>query len=268
MQDFVLFGTLFNVFTVLLGSLIGLGARKLGLSKKMGDKGKRFSDAVFHGLGLCVILIGIGGAIQGAVNSQIISAFPEGSVEFSAIYTERTLVIIISMVLGVLLGELVDIDKRINSLGDKIEGLMKGKGGNVSQGFVSASLLFCVGSMTIVGSLNSGISGDHSLLITKSIMDLISSIIFASTMGVGVMFSAVFVLVYQGAITLIAAWAGPFLSGDVITCMTAVGSLLIIALGLNILGTTKIKIMNYLPAMFFPIGIIPLWDLIASLIAK
>ncbi len=262
MQDFILFGTLLNVLTVTVGSLIGLGVRRLGLAKRLGGKGKRFSDAVFSALGLSVILVGIGGAITGSVNGQIISAFPEGSVEFSDIYTERTLIIILSMVIGVLLGELIDIDRRISSLGGKLELLMKGKGGNVAEGFVSASLLFCVGSMTVVGSMNSGISGDHTLLITKSVMDLISSMIFASTMGVGVLFSALFVLVYQGSITLLSAGLGQFLSGDVITCMTAVGSLLIIALGFNILGVTKLKIMNYLPAMLLPIGLIPLWDLI------
>ncbi len=266
MQDHILFGTILNVVTVIVGSLVGLGVRRLGLAKKLGGKSKRFSDAVFSGLGLCVILIGIGGAVGGSVNSQIISAFPQGSVEFSEIYTERTLIIILSMVIGVVLGELVDIDRRLTSLGNKLETAMKGKGGNISQGFVSASLLFCVGSMTVVGSMNSGISGDHTLLITKSVMDLISSVIFASTMGVGVLFSALFVLVYQGAITLLSACIGPFLSGDVITCMTAVGSLLIIALGLNILGVTKLKIMNFLPAMFLPIGLIPLWDFAASLI--
>ena len=262
MQDFALFGTLLNVLTVVVGSLIGLGVRRLGLANKLGDKGKKFSDAAFTALGLCTILIGIGGAISGAVNSQIISAFSELGVGGLALPTEKTLVIIISMVLGVLVGELLDIDKRVNTLGNKLEALMKGRGGNVAEGFVSASLLFCVGSMTVVGSMNSGISGDHTLLITKSIMDLISSMIFASTMGVGVLFSAIFVLVYQGAITLIASGVGPFLSGDVITCISSVGSLLIIALGLNILGVTKLKIMNYLPAMLFPIGLIPLWDLI------
>ncbi len=266
MQDFILFGTLLNVLTVIVGSLVGLGVRRLGLAKKLGGRGKRYSDAVFTALGLCVILIGIGGAIGGSVNSRIISAFPEGSVEFSEIFTERTLVIILSMVVGVIVGEFIDLDRRLNSLGGKLEALMKGRGGNVSQGFVSASLLFCVGSMTVVGSMNSGISGDHTLLVTKSVMDLISSMIFASTMGIGVLFSAAFVLVYQGAITLLAYAIGPFLSGDVITCMTSVGSLLIIALGLNILGVTKLKIMNYLPAMFLPIGLIPLWDLAASLI--
>ena len=262
MEDFVLFGTLLNVLTVIIGSLLGLGIRKLGLAGKLGDKGKRFSDAVFTALGLCVILIGIGGAITGAVNSQINSAIADLGTGELALPTERTLVIIISMVLGVLLGELIDIDKRVNALGRKLEESMRGKGGNIAEGFVSASLLFCVGSMTVVGSMNSGISGDHTLLITKSIMDLISSMIFASTMGVGVLFSAIFVLVYQGAITLIASGVGPFLSVDVITCITSVGSLLIIALGLNMIGVTKIKIMNYLPALFLPIGLIPLWDLI------
>lgn len=262
MEDFVLFGTIVNVITVLIGSFFGLGVRFISRGKEIGDRGKRVSDAIFSGIGLCVILVGIGGAIKGAVNDQIVSAFPKGSVTFTDISGEKTLVIILSVVIGIVIGELIDLDKWINKLGDKIQSLMKGKGGNVSQGFVSASLLFCVGSMTIVGAMNSGISGDHSLLITKSIMDLISSAIFALTMGVGVSFSAIFVFVYQGAITLIAAWIGPFLSNDVITCMTSVGSLLIIALGLNILGVTKMKIMNYIPAMFMPIALIPLWNLI------
>lgn len=265
MEDFALFGTLVNVALVLVGSMIGLGIRRLGLSDKFGQTGSRVSDTAFKGLGLCAILIGIGGAIQGTVNSQIIAAFPEGT-KFADVFGERTLVIIISMVLGALIGELINIDRLVNLLGEKIQSSMKGRGGNVAEAFVSSSLLFCVGSMSIVGAMNSGISGDHSLQITKSVMDLISSVIFASTMGVGVIFSAIFVLVYQGAITLIAAGVGPFLSGDVITCMSTTGSLLIIALGFNILGVTKIKIMNYLPAIFLPIGLIPLWDFIASLI--
>ena len=105
MQDFVLFGTLLNVLTVTVGSLVGLGIRRLGLGKRLGDRGKRFSDALFYAIGLCVILIGIDGAITGSVNGQIISAFPQGSAEFSDISTERTLIIILSMVIGVLVGE-------------------------------------------------------------------------------------------------------------------------------------------------------------------
>ena len=268
MKDFVLFGTLFNVLAVIVGSFAGLLVKRLAPKGKNGELGERVSDTVFKGLGLCVILIGIGGAIEGTVNSRIISALSNGGVEISKLPTERTLVIIISMALGALVGGLCDLDRRINALGDRLEKMTKGKCGQVAQGFISASLLFCVGSMAVVGSMNSGISHDHSILVTKSIIDMISAAIFASTMGIGVMFSAAFVLVYQGAITLISALAGPFLSADVITCMSTTGSLLIIGLGTNMIGATKIKVMNYVPAIILPTAIIPLWEYIASLFAK
>ena len=268
MNDFVLFGTLFNVIAVIVGSLAGLWVKRLAPKGKNEELGKRVSDTVFKGLGLCVILIGIGGAIEGTVNSRIISALSSGGVEISELPTERTLIIIISMALGALIGGLLDLDKRINTLGEKLEKATRGRCGSVAQGFVSASLLFCVGSMAVVGSMNSGISHDHSVLITKSIIDMISAAIFASTMGIGVMFSAALVLVYQGSITLISALAGPFLSAEVITCMNIAGSLLIIGLGLNMIGATKIKVMNYVPAIILPAGLIPLWDLIASLFVK
>lgn len=275
MEDFVLFGTLVNVLLVVIGSLIGLLVRRLARVKRVADAsgeakvsfGKRASDAIFAGLGLCVLLIGIGGAIKGAVNSQISDALSGSGVILADISGEKTIVIIISMVLGVIVGELIDIDRHLNRLGDRLQSLTKGRGGNVAEGFVSASLLFCVGSMSIVGALNSGISGDHSIQITKGVMDLISSIVLASALGVGVLYSSVFVLVYQGLISLLAAYVEPFLSTDVITCMTAVGSLIIIALGLNLLGVTKLKIMNYLPAMLFPILLIPIWNQIELLIA-
>lgn len=268
MNDFVLFGTIFNVLAVIVGSLAGLLVRRLSSKGKGGELGEGISDTVFKGLGLCVILIGIGGAIEGTVNSRIISALSLGGVEISELPTERTLVIIISMALGALIGRLFDFDRKVNLLGERLEKMTRGMGGSVSQGFVSASLLFCVGSMAVVGSMNSGIAHNHSVLITKSIIDMISAAIFASTMGIGVMFSAVLVLIYQGSITLISALAGPFLSSDVITCMSTTGSLLIIGLGLNMIGATKIKVMNYVPAIILPAGIIPLWDLVASLIVK
>ena len=258
----MLLGTIVNVVGVLLGSLIGVLVMGIGRKKEMSERGKRISDAIFTSLGLSVILIGIVGAIKGAVNGQIKDAFVEGSVEFAEISTQRTLAIILSMVLGVIIGELVDIDKQVNKLGDKLKKLLRGRGGNVSEAFVSASLLFCVGSMTIVGAMESGISHDHTLLVTKSVMDFISSIIFASTMGIGVAFSAIFVLLYQGGITIIASEFGHFLSNDVITCMGSVGSLLIIALGINLVCKTKIKIMNFIPAMFLPIAFIPLLNLL------
>ena len=276
MYDLVLFGALANAALVILGSLIGMivhsfmhkkrgGAVDAGVEENKGSGlGKRISDAVFHAIGLCVILIGIDGAIKGAVNGQISDALSGSGVTLADISGEKTLVIIISMVVGVILGELVDLDKRINGLGDKVQSLMKGRGGNVSQGFVSASLLFCVGSMAIVGALNSGIARDHSIQITKGVIDMVAAIIFASSFGVGVLFSSVLVFVYQGTISLLASYIQPFLTNDVITCMTAVGSLVIIALGLNLLGVTKMKIMNFVPAIFLPILFVPLWDMLSA----
>ena len=276
MTDFVLFGALANALLVVLGALVGMIfhgiVHRKGKNLPQGENaeksdgmGKRISDAIFKGIGLCVILIGLDGAIKGAVNGQISDALAESGVRLVEICSERTLVIIISMVVGVIVGELLDLDKRINLLGDQIQRMMKGRGGNVAQGFVSASLLFCVGSMAIVGALNSGISGNHTVQITKGVIDMVAAIIFASSMGVGVLFSAVLVFVYQGLISLLASYIQPFLTADVITCMTAVGSLVIIALGLNLLGVTKMKIMNFVPAIFLPIAFIPIGDWLSTL---
>ncbi len=219
-------GTIVNVIAVILGSSIGLILKK-GIPQ-------RFSDSIMKAVALCVIYIGIDGCLQG----------------------QNTLITIISMVLGVLIGELLRLDDGINSLGKKLEDKVsknRNSDGNIARGFVTASLLFCVGAMTIVGSLESGISGNHEILFSKSLLDFISSIIFSASLGIGVMFSAVFVLLYQGAITLLAQVIGPYLGDVVIAEMTCVGSLLIIALGLNMLGLTKLKVMNYIPAVFLPI---------------
>jgi len=170
-----------------------------------------------------------------------------------AIKGRNILLIIISMVIGGLLGELIDLDNLLQKLGNKLEEKFKGKGIKVSEGFVTASLLFCVGSMAIVGSLQSGLEGDHKILFAKSMLDGISSIIFASSLGIGVMLSSFSVLIYQGAITLAASSLKGILIQSVVTDMTAVGSLLIIGLGFNMLNITKIKVANLLPAVFIPI---------------
>lgn len=264
MESFALLGTLINVLLVLLGSGLGVIVKRFTKGKGTGERSKRFSDAAMSAIGLCTLLIGITGAIKGAVNAQIVSAIPLTS----GLATENTLVIIISMVIGVLIGELIDIDKWVNKLGDRLQRPFKDKENNIAEGFVTASLIVCVGAMSIVGALESGLNGNHTIQITKGVLDVFSTFILASTMGVGVMFSAAFVLVYQGSISLLANWIAPFLTNDVITCMTAVGSLLIIALGLNILGIKKLKIMNYIPAMFLPIGFIPLYDAIYALLSK
>ena len=172
-----------------------------------------------------------------------------------------TLKLILSVVIGALLGELLDLDGKIQRLGEWVERrFSKGTGGvSIAEGFVTASLMFCVGAMTIVGSLQSGLTGDHQMLFTKSMLDFVSSMIFASSLGLGVLFAAGFVLVFQGGITLLAGLAAPFLGDAVIAEMTCVGSVLIIGLGLNMLGLTKLKVMNYLPAIFLPILLCLLW---------
>ena len=219
-------GTLVNAAAVILGSLIGILLKK-GIPQ-------RFSDSIMKAVALCVIYIGIDGCMEG----------------------KKTLVTIVSMAVGALLGEFLKLDDGINKLGKKLENKVSKNNdgdGNIAKGFVTASLLFCVGAMAIVGSLESGINQNHEIIFSKSLLDFISAIIFSASMGVGVMFSAIFVLVYQGSITLLAQFVGPYLSDVVIAEMTCTGSLLIIALGLNMLGITKLKVMNYIPAVFLPI---------------
>lgn len=234
---FGLVGTFVNTATVLLGGVIGLVFKK-GIPERM-------SDSVFKALGLITAFIGISGSLCG----------------------ENTLIAVIAMILGTILGELVDLDKRINNVGKFIERKVSrgDKISTVAQGFVSSSLLFCVGAMTIVGSLQAGLEGDCSVLFTKSAMDFCSSVIFASTLGVGVLFSAGFVLVYQGLITVLATWIAPVLTTAVVNEMNCVGYIIIIGLALNILGITKLKVMNMVPAIFLPIGLVPLYNLVAEL---
>jgi len=215
-------GVLVNTATVIIGSLIGL------LFKK--SISRRFTDAIMLGIGLCTIYIGISGALEG----------------------ENTLILILSIVLGAAMGTGLDIDKRINDLGDWIEKRFKKADGNsvsVAEGFVTASLLFCIGAMTIVGSLNAGLTGDNEMLFTKSLLDLISSLILSVSLGVGVMFAAAFVFAFQGSIVLLAQSLQPILTDSAIAEITCAGSLLILALGLNLIGLTKIKVANYLPAI-------------------
>lgn len=219
-------GTIVNSIAVIVGCLVGLVVK--------GRLNEKISITVMQGLALCTLYIGISGALKG----------------------ENTLIMILSVAIGALIGEIIDIDKRLNNLGEYLESKFNGKKeGNVSiaEGFVSASLLFCVGAMAIVGSLESGLSGNHNTLFTKSILDGISSIIFTSSLGIGVIFSSVAVFIYQGGITLGAGLLSGILNDMVIANMSAVGGLLIAGLAFNMLGVTKMRIANLLPAIFLPI---------------
>lgn len=219
-------GTIVNCIAIIIGCLLGLIVK--------GRLSERISTTIMSGLGLCVLYIGISGALKG----------------------EDTLLMIISIALGALIGEVIDVDRWLNRLGHYLESKIRKKGGqtiSIAEGFVTASLLFCVGAMAIVGALESGLKGNHETLFAKSLLDGISSIIFTSSLGIGVIFSAVTVLIYQGAIVLGAGFLSSFLSSTVISNISSVGSILIIGLGLNMLGVTKIKIANLLPAVLLPI---------------
>lgn len=223
-------GVIVNVIVIILGSGIGMVLKK-GIPE-------RISETMMKGLGLCTLYIGWSGALKGS----------------------NTLVLIISMAIGIVIGEGFDLDKRLNNFAEKLEKKFSKQDGSISiaEGFIAASLLFCVGAMTVVGSLQAGLSGNYEMLFTKSVLDFISSMIFASTLGIGVMLSAVFVLIFQGGIVLLAQVVAPFLTDGVVAEMTCVGSVLIFALGLNIIGITKLKVLNFLPAMFLPILLMPL----------
>lgn len=226
-----LWGSIVNCLAVIAGSVAGLFLKKIMRRGVEGGVLDRISDTLMKGVALCVLLIGL----------------------IDAIKTKNMMVVIISIVIGGIIGEALNLQSRIENLGEFIEKKTKGRFGNITQGFVSASLLFCVGAMAIVGSLNSGLVGDHTMLYTKSLLDMISAFVFASSLGFGVLFSSVLVLIYQGTITLLASLLAPVLTDAIIVEMTAVGSLLIIGLALNMLKITKIKVMNYVPSIFVTI---------------
>lgn len=230
-------GTLVNAATVIVGGLLGLLVGK-GLSERLGK-------ALMTALGFCTLYIGITGCLEG----------------------QTTLSVILSLIGGTLIGESLDLDKRVNQLGQWVEKTLNKGGGQLplAEGFVNATLLFCVGAMTIVGSLNSGLIGDHTTLYTKACLDFVSSTVFASTMGLGVVLSAAAVFAIQGSIALLANCIAPLLPAAVIADMTCVGSLLIVGLSLNLLGITKLKIMNFVPAIFLPMLLTPAYQWVVSL---
>ena len=230
---------LVNVATVLLGSTVGLLFRN-----KINEK---FTKAVISALALVTILIGLS----------------------SALGTADVLCVIICMALGTIMGELIRIDDGVEGAGDFIKKkLLKGKSAEnrFTEGFVTACIVFCVGSMTIMGSFEAGIHGNNSIIYAKSALDFVSSMMFAAAMGMGVPFAALFVLVFQGALTLLAGVLAPFLSAAVVTEMSAVGGVILFGMGVNMLELSprRIKVANMLPAIFLPIAYVPLSNWIAT----
>lgn len=216
-------GTIVNALAIIGGSVVGF------LFK--GGIPERINDTVMKGLALCILIIGVTGAVK----------------------SENMLLVICSIVIGGVIGEIFDIDKVLKRLGNAIEAKLNGRGGSISEGFVTASLVYCVGAMAIVGSLESGLKGNHSILFTKAMLDGISAIMFTSTLGIGVALSSVSVFLYQGAITMGSSFLQGILTTAVVTEISAVGSILIMGLGFNMMGSAKIKVANMLPAVIVPI---------------
>ena len=259
MTSWPFWGTVVNTVAVLFGALLGLLIKAVAgrfagkkataqgeLSCEEGEKHSRLSGLpgmIQKGLGLCVVLIGLQGCIG----------------------TTEILIVILSMVLGIIVGELLDLDGWLNRFGAFIERKMKGKGGNVAEGFVTATMLFCVGAMTVNGALECGLQLKHDTYYAKSLIDMVSAVVFASSLGFGVTLSALGVLLVQGTLTLLAVLLGNVIPATVTAVMISVGSLIVIAIGTNLLSVTRIKVMNFVPAMFFPIALCPLFDLIPML---
>ncbi|MBP6142720.1 MAG: DUF554 domain-containing protein [Proteocatella sp.] len=216
-------GTIVNTLAIIAGAMIGVIAKK-AIPQRMGD-------LVMSAIPIVVMVLGV---------------------QFG-IASSNILIVIVSLVVGGIIGEWIDIDRRLDDFGVRIQSRMKGGDSNFSAAFVSTTLIYCVGSMAILGSIESGINGNHTILYTKSLMDGISAIFFASTLGAGVIFSGISVFIYQGILTVLAGYIGPYLSPEVVTEMSASGGILLIALSFTILGIKKIKVANLLPAIFLPV---------------
>ena len=214
--------TLINAAAVLVGGGIGLLFR--------GRIPEKFSESIFRAIGLCSCIIGIKGAIQGDL-----------------------MLLVVSIALGAFVGELLRIEDGLNKFGlllqHKLSRKDKGENSRFAEGFVTATLLFCVGAMSIVGSIESGLRGDRSIIFTKSILDGVSSMVFASYFGVGVLFSVVVILVFQGGIEFFAGWLQGVLTPDLVTQISASGCVMILGIGLNMSLNAGIKVANLLPGL-------------------
>jgi len=216
-------GTIVNSLAVIVGGLIGILFKNVIPEK--------ISDALLKASGLAVITVGIKLSLVG----------------------ENLTLLIMSIIIGTGIGELINVEGRLDNLGAFVESKMKNKQNNVTLGFVTCTLIYCVGSMAIVGSIQSGLTGNHEILFSKALLDGIMSISMAVSMGVGVILSSVSIFIYQGIITVLAQSMQSLLSDVVVTKTTAIGGALIMAIGPNFLEIKRIKVGNMLPAVFLPI---------------
>ena len=227
-------GTIVNVAAVVVGGLAGTFVKN-GLPQK-------FKTIIMQSIGLSVLMIGMSGALQG-----IYRVVDDGKLNRQFIMT-----MIFSLVIGSVLGEWIDIEDKLERLGQWFQSKFAKGESTFAQGFVTASLIYCVGAMAIVGSLEDGLTGNTGTLFAKSVLDGVSAIVFAATMGIGVSFSALPILFYQGSITLLAGLVKPWLNDIIISQISLVGSILILGIGLSLLEIKKIKVGNMLPAIFIP----------------
>lgn len=230
-------GTLGNIALVLLGSTIGI-LIKSGLKQ-------RFQETILKAMGLAVMFIGISGALEGLL-----------SIEGNKIVSRNIMLMVVSLAAGSFIGEAIDIETRLERVGEWLKRKLKvnkEKDKGFVEGFVNSSLLFCVGAMAIIGSLKDGLSADPSMLLAKGFIDGVVAIFFASTLGIGVFFSVIPVGIYQGGITLAAGFVEPYLSERLIGNLSFIGSVLIFAIGINMVTGKKVKTGNLLPSVLVPV---------------
>jgi len=226
-------GTIVNVCGIIAGTLIGLLIKK-GIPE-------RIKTALMKVQGVAIVLIGINGVI---VAMLFIDA--DGSFQVSG-----TLLLLTSLILGCICGELIRIDDGLDKMCAAAERKFGASG--ISQGFITATMIYAVGALTIIGALNDGLSGDHTLLFTKTGLDFVTSIILATSLGIGVMFAAIPVLIVQGSISLLAGVLAPYVTDEPIRLLSMVGFAIVVAIGINFIGNAKIRVANLLPALLVPI---------------
>lgn len=231
-------GTIVNVAAIAAGSIIGVVAKKA--------IPQRINDSIIKAEGLGIFIISLNG---------IIAAMFQADTGTGRLSDNGGLLLLVSLVLGCLAGELLRLDDRINGLGQKLEARFDKKGttGSFSKAFVSGTLIFPIGAMAIIGALNDGLTGDSSVLYIKSLLDFTTSIVLASGLGIGVLFSAIPVLILQGAVTLLAGLISPYITDQLLNVFCMVGYTAVLAIGFNFITDSKIKVANLLPALAVPI---------------